>query len=202
MFYIFYIIAIIPILILLPVIITGKRNVPRKGRVIITCNHQSNCDGVMIAAHSRRRLKIMAKEELFKNKLFGWVLKVLGCYPVKRGGNDIASVKQTLKYLKEERALLIFPEGTRLKDSDTSDIKNGAALFALKTKSPIVPAMFVKPTKLFRINRLIYGQSYNLSEMDEFKDQPITKELLEKASDVIVAKMREIKTQYLERKKK
>lgn len=202
MFYVFYCIMIIPLLILYPVVIKGKGNVPKKGRLIITCNHQTNHDGFILLAHGARRVKVMAKQELFKNKLLGWFMRCVGCYPVKRGENDITSIKQTLKYLKEEKALLIFPEGTRVSEEEAHEAKNGTAMFALRTKSPIIPCAFVKKPGFFRLNRLIYGEPYNLSEMEEFRDKPITKEILDDASEVIIGKINQIKEDYLNSRRK
>ena len=144
----------------------------------------------------------MAKSEMFENKFAGSFYKALGLYPVNRGKNDIQAVKKTLSLLKNEKALCIFPEGTRRDSEEVSDAKHGVALFALKTKSPIVPACIVKKPKLFRLNTLIIGDAFNLSEMEEFKDKPAGKEVLERATEVITSKMNALKEDYLNKKKK
>ena len=112
----------------------------------------------------------MAKTELFKNKLFGWILKKLGAYPVNRGGNDIQAVKNTLGYLKDNKQLVIFPEGTRVKENESVDLKNGVSMFALKTNCCVVPMIFRKTTKIFKFNTLLIGKPFKFSEMEEFKD--------------------------------
>ena len=78
-----------------------------------------------------------------------------------------------------------------------TDAKNGVALFALKTKSPIVPSCFMKKPGIFRINKLVIGEPFNLSEMEEFKDKPANKELLNRATEVITEKMRELRNRYV-----
>ncbi len=193
---------IIPVLILYPVRVRGKRNIPKKGKVIITCNHQSNHDGVIFVAHSPRRVKIMAKQELFSNKIKAWFMKCIGAYAVKRGGNDISSIKQTMQYLKQDKALLIFPEGTRVKEGEAGEVKNGTALFALKTKTAIVPTCFVKPTGFFKRNTLMIGKPYMLSDMPEFKDKPINKELLDSASKIISEHTQALREEYANRRDK
>lgn len=200
-YYLVVILLILPFLIMFPTAIKGVKNIPKKGKVILVCNHHSNMDSLLIATKIlRRRFKYMAKAELFKNKLVGGFLKIAGAYPVKRGGNDITAVKQTLKYLKQEKALCIFPEGTRVKENESAEAKNGAALFALKTNSPIVPCFYIKKPKLFRFNVLVIGQPFILSDMSKFKDKPITKDLLNEATALITEKMHELYDNYVNRK--
>jgi len=202
-FYICLALAIIPLMILLPTRVKGRKNIPGKGKMILVCNHQSNLDAVIIASKIlKRRFHFMAKSELFKHKLSGAFYKALGMYPVNRKQNDIRAIKTTLGYLNKGKALCIFPEGTRLKTEEVKDIKNGVAMFALKTKSPIVPSFFVNKPRFFGITTYIIGKPFNLSEMEEFKDKPITKDILNRASEVISEKMNEIKEGYEESKTK
>ncbi len=137
----------------------------------------------------------MAKHTLFNNKLIGWFLTKMGAYPVKRNSSDLNAVKKTIRQLNNEQAVCIFPEGQRIKfkTEDDDDIKNGVAMFALKTNSPIVPTYFVKKTTLFRFNKLLIGKPFNLSEMDEFKGKKINKELLDSASLFITEQMISLK---------
>ena len=195
-------ILFIPLIFIVPVRVLGKKNLNRKGRVILACNHQSLLDGVIIAHKLcfRRRFRFMAKKSLFKNKLGSAFFKSIGLYPVDRGGNDIQAVKQTLRLLNNEKAVCIFPEGTRLKSDETNEIKNGTAMFALKTGSPIVPAFIIKKPKAFCFNTMILGEAFNLSEMEEFKGKKIDKELLNKASEIISQRIYACRDEYLNRK--
>ena len=198
LYFILLVICFLPMVIIVPLKIIGKKNLPKKGNFILTSNHASNWDPVIIYARLPRKYFTMAKAELYKNKLFGAFLKAFHAFPVKRGGNDIESVKYTLRTLKQgKRTLLIFPEGTRAKSDDYEELKNGTAMFALKTAKPIVPVTFVRKNKLFRRNVMIIGKPYVLSEMEDFKDKPVTKELLNSASEIIGNKMKELKDNYL-----
>jgi len=202
-FYILYIILVIPCMLLFPTAVRGYKNVPRKGRMILVCNHQSNLDAVLIGLRlTKRRFYYMAKSEMFKNKFLGKFFYSLGMYPVNREKNDIQAVKKTLSLLKKEKALCIFPEGTRHESEEVQDAKNGVALFALKTKSPIVPACYLKKPRIFRLNKLIVGEPFNLSEMEEFKDQPASKEILDRATEVITERINKLKEDYFEKNNK
>lgn len=197
------IILYIPLLIIFPTRVTGKKNIPKKGRVIFCTNHQTLADPVIIAYKlTRRRFKYMAKKPLFKNKLLGPILKGFGAYPVDyKAATDIQAVKQTIKYLKEEKAVCIFPEGGRRNSEINGELKHGVAMFALRTKTPVVPACFVKKTGPFRLNRLIIGESIYLHEMEQFKDKKADKELLEQASEIINHGIFDLKTEYENKKK-
>ena len=144
----------------------------------------------------------MTKAELFKNKFVGSFFKSLGMYPINRQQADLKAVKHTLNLLKKEKAVCIFPEGTRIENTEMNEAKNGVAMFALKTKSPIVPSLFVKKPGIFRFNTYLIGEPFILSDMEQFKDKPINKETLAQATDIITEKMRELKENYLNKKKK
>lgn len=204
MFYYFVIIlASIPLFILLPTRIIGRKNLPKKGRMIFCCNHQSNWDVVMLATKIyRRRFYYIAKEALFKNKISALVIRNLGGYPVKKSTTDISAIKKTLSYLKNEKAVCIFPEGARLQTADKNDLRDGAIIFALKTKSPIVPACIIKKPALFVFNKIVIGEPFNLSEMEEFKGKKMNEELIAKGRKILKEKMFGLYNQHVKTKNK
>lgn len=181
---------------IIPTKVIGKRNVPKKGRLLLCANHQSNWDPIYIGIYIPRRFYFMGKAPLFKKKFNNWFLRKMGAYPVHHKENDIESVKTTLKHLKDEHALCIFPEGARLKTEEEHDLKNGVVNFALKTKSPIVPAAFMKKTKAFTSNILIVGEAFNLSEMEQFAGRKIDKEALNEASKILKIKIHGLIRKY------
>lgn len=92
--------------------VEGKDNIPLRGAVIIAANHKSYFDPPLagVAFHNRR-LSYMAKSELFRNPLFGWLIRKLGAFPVKRNSADMGAIRQSVRIIKGGEALLIFPEG-------------------------------------------------------------------------------------------
>ena len=155
----------IPLSIMHPTYIYGRKNRP-KGKVIISCNHRSNWDIVSYILHTSEKVKILAKKELFKNKLFGAILKSFGAIPIDREHNDIGAIKDCMKALKEDKKLFVFPEGTRLKDESLvmGEVKSGMTLIAIKTKTPILPMWVVQKPRLFRKSQYIIGKPFELSE--------------------------------------
>ncbi len=119
----------------------GVENFPSEGAVLVVSNHQSFFDPVLVGYGLDRELDYMARDTLFKNKLFVKLIKSLNAFPVKRGEIDIGAVKETLRRLKNGRAVLLFPEATRTADGKIREFKPGIAMLAKKAKVPVVPAV-------------------------------------------------------------
>lgn len=120
--------------------VEGAENIPDTGAVIVAPNHKSNFDPPIVGVAIKNRLvHYMAKAELFKNPMFGWVLRKMGAFPVKRGTVDRIAIKQAVRELKNGHVLGIFPEGTRIKKDDLGRFHSGMASLALMTGVPIVP---------------------------------------------------------------
>lgn len=190
----------LPLTILHPTKVIGRKNLP-KNRVIVTCNHRSNWDSVLLLLHLRGRFKILAKKELFKNKCNGAILRYLGAFPIDRETNDIAAIKNCFKILKDGKRLVIFPEGTRLRDDAQilGEIKSGLAMIAIKTKTPIVPLWFDQKPKVFRKSVMRIGEPFELSQ---FYDQKLDEQTLEKASQIVREKLLELREQGIKNGKK
>ena len=202
LFWILKIIFFLPLQLIYPVKVVGRKNLPKKGRVILAPNHQTLNDAIMVGLEFPRRFRFMAKAPLFQNKFSGWFLRQIGAYPVHTSSSDVTAVKTTLRHLKNEKAVCIFPEGKRVKAGENADLKNGVAMFALKTKSPVVPAQFVKRTYAFKPNTLLVGEPIYLHEIPEFKGKKIDRELLDQASLVIASQMKQLKHKYMTIKNK
>lgn len=196
LFYILWLLVCPFITIFSPTKIIGKKYLKRtkKQGTIFTCNHQSNLDSVVLKCRINTKFRVMAKESLFNTKFKNWFFrKVVLAYPVNRGEKDVTSIKTTLKYLKENKSLLIFPEGTRNKDGNMSEFKTGVVMFAIKTDAYVVPSAFQKPPKFWHRTRLLVGKPFKFSEMEEFKDAKIDKETLDKATEVLFNKIKYLK---------
>ncbi len=119
--------------------IEGKENIPEKEGVIIACNHRSYADPVLVTIPMKNHVTYMAKEELFKNKLFGAFIRFLGAFPVKRGAGDMKVIDDCVDILARGRNVVIFPEGTRSKENKVGRGKTGVALIAAKSGADVLP---------------------------------------------------------------
>jgi len=117
----------------------GRAHVPATGPVLFASNHVSVLDPPFIGGASPRELFFLAKEELFDVPLFGRFIHALNARPVKRDGSDSRALKATLRLLGENRAILLFPEGTRGVEGRLGEGKPGAGMLAVMSGAPVVP---------------------------------------------------------------
>lgn len=160
----------------------GQENIQKNKPYIICPNHISNWDPpTIVAAIKRNDLYILAKEEMFVNGFIKWLAKEVHAFPVKRGKQDTALLKNCLKVLKENHLVLLFPEGTRNGIAKKGKIQNGAALMSLMSGVPIIPVGIQSKKKYrpFSKVKINIGKPINISE---YKDEKNNKEVLEKLS--------------------
>ncbi|MBO7345136.1 MAG: 1-acyl-sn-glycerol-3-phosphate acyltransferase [Clostridia bacterium] len=170
---------------LYPCKIYGKENMPKDGAVLV-CNHFSALDFLFIMRASNTDLHILAKNELFKNKLLGKAFSAYGAISIDRECPDMKSLLKIIKLLKNDEKVAIFPEGTRNKSktNELQEIKGGAGVFALKAKCEIVPMMMLKKARMFRKTKLIIGKPFDLSEYYGVKlDDGVIKAIDDKVSE-------------------
>jgi 1-acyl-sn-glycerol-3-phosphate acyltransferase len=90
----------------------------------------------------------MAKDSLFKNPVFGFILRGCGAFSVKRGRIDAKALKEALFYLEKGEPLLIFPQGTRRKASEERKVNPGLGFLAVKSGVPVVPVRLIGTDKV------------------------------------------------------
>ena len=158
----------------------GKENIPKDTTVIYACNHRSNADPPLLGAGARGKFAFMAKEELFKNKLFAWLIRSLGAFPVARGKGDTGVIDTAVERLNNNRSLMIFPEGTRSKDGKVGKGHTGAALIAVKADKPIIPVGICYGEKLkFRAPLTVkFGKPIYPEDYCEISDNPNPRQLV------------------------
>jgi 1-acyl-sn-glycerol-3-phosphate acyltransferase len=117
---------------------SGKNHVPLTGPVLLVSNHQSNLDPVLVGTACPRELKYMARKGLFFFPLNHWI-RALGAVPIDQEGSALAGIRVTLELLKQNNALLVFPEGSRSPDGTLQKIMPGFCLLARRSKATIVP---------------------------------------------------------------
>ena len=163
----------------------GRENVI-EGGIIIAANHKSNWDPLCVIATCPRQMASMGKSELFKFKPFGAILKKVGVFPVNRGKGDIGAVKTALKILKEEKPMMMFPEGKRIKDGKRGEAKPGVAMLSTHAKVPVVPVKISGDFRLFKRVTVFYGEPIYL---DEYYGEKLTVEKMQELSEAIMDKV-------------
>lgn len=124
-----------------------EKNIPT-GKLLLCCNHTSIFDIVMVLAFFPHKLIFVAKDELESSPM-AWLYRSLGTIFVDRGNMDVNALKKMLDTLNADRALAIFPEGTRVKEIDPKNMKEGSGFLVQKSKSDIL-CMRIKGKYRFR----------------------------------------------------
>jgi len=139
--------------------VLNKEKERDEGGYIVCGNHVSATDAIALCyAFRKNQVKFMAKKELFKVPVLAPLIKVLGAFPIDRGGNDVGAVKKAVKIVEEGGCLGIFPQGHRYPGENPRDTKtkNGMALIATRAKADIVPVYIWRKKNRFKLFRRTY----------------------------------------------
>ncbi len=92
--------------------VIGRENIPEGGCVVCP-NHVQLSDPpfAAVALGGKTPLRLMAKKELFRKKIFAWLIAALGAFPIDREGADITAIKTALGSVRAGQKLIIFPAG-------------------------------------------------------------------------------------------
>ena len=130
--------------------IFGGERIPRSGPAIIAPNHKNFFDVFFVGTATRRRVRFMAKIELFKGPL-GWLLLRVGAFPVRRGEADDEALETARAILADGGLVVVFPEGTRVERPDAlGSPHHGAGRLAVQTGAPIIPTAITGTSHLWR----------------------------------------------------
>lgn len=154
--------------------VLGLENIPEGEKRLIICgNHKSNLDPLTISSVFPRQIFWMAKKELFKNKILGGFLDKIGAFPVDRQNNDLRAIKTSLRLLKKDEVLGIFPEGTRVRQVDYSKIKSGVALIAQKTDAEVLPVYIEGEYKIFRKIKIHFREPVKINKEIKYSNDEL-----------------------------
>jgi 1-acyl-sn-glycerol-3-phosphate acyltransferase len=120
--------------------VEGQQHVPATGAYVVApAGHRSNVDTPATGAISRRRLRFMGKDTLWKSRPGGWLLSALGGFPVVRGTADREALRRCIEVVMAGEPLVVFPEGERKSGPMVQPLFDGAAYIACRCRVPIVP---------------------------------------------------------------
>jgi len=156
----------------------GRENFPPQGTPFLFCsNHDTYLDPPILAVTCRHRLGFLAKEELFGNKIFGFIIHSLGAIPLDRNAGDVRAIRAALKILKTNRPMVVFPQGTRGRTLYEYDA--GAGFLAKKANVPVIAAhiygaenILPKGKKFLSFSkiRVVVGKVDNIFPADTYEE--------------------------------
>lgn len=194
-----------------PTKIYFKENFITQGRAIAVCNHYSKMDSnAILSKLFGKKSNVVIKSEACDKPFIARIIEEIGGIPIRRGESDVSAIKKIINILNNDEQLLIFPEGTR-NPQDIKEMlpfKDGAATFAIKTHSPIVPMMYYRFPRAFKKNTLVLGEPFTLEafygrKMHDCKDEATAfirskMEELRIEVDLLVEKFKGNKKKYLQ----
>ena len=145
-----------------PLRVVGRENIP-DGAAVLCPNHTTLGDPfyVVFAFGRKYPMRAMAKIQIMRVPVIGWILGKAGVFGVDRGRADMKAVKTALKFLKDGNKLLMFPEGTRVHEGEDVTAKTGAAMFSTRTGAPLLPVYIQRKKKVFGRNVVVIGKPYH-----------------------------------------
>ena len=152
-------------------------NIPDKEEnYIYVAPHRTFWDPVYMAYAARpKQFIFMAKKELFKNRIFGWWIRMCGAFPIDRENPGPETIKYPVSQLKKgQRSLVMFPSGSR----HSTDVKGGVAVIAKMAKVRIMPAVYKGPMELSGLLKrervdMNFGQPIDISDIKKMNDEGI-----------------------------
>jgi 1-acyl-sn-glycerol-3-phosphate acyltransferase len=162
--------------------VEGRENIPRRGPVIIACNHRSFLDSIFLPLVLRRRITFVAKAEYFDDPKTAWFFRGLGQIPIRREGGSASerALSSATEVLESGGVFAIYPEGTRTRDGFLHRGHTGVARLSLRTGTPIVPVGLIgtdevqpvdkRMPNLFRTVTVRFGEALDparYSDMDQ-----------------------------------
>ncbi len=135
--------------------VKGRENIPSQGPLLIVANHLSLADPPLLGVSLSRKMRFMAKKELFHFRVIGYFIGGLGALPVHRGRLDRKAMRQARQILADGLALVMFPEGTRSRSGRLRPAFSGPALIAMRSGAPILPVGIIGTGKIRGVTWLL-----------------------------------------------
>ncbi len=132
----------------------GRENVPREGALVLAPNHFSQLDHFFAGVWLRRKVRFMAKSQLFGPPVLTFIFKHGGVFPVRRGHRDEEAFKTAFELIDQGEMLLVYAEGGRSRSGELGEPKPGIGRIALETGVPIVPVAIFGSAEARRWKRM------------------------------------------------
>src|SRR5260221_5523424 len=130
--------------------VSGREHVPLQGPLLIVANHLSWYDPILLGVVLPRRVWFFTKVEMFRWPIIGLGCRLTGQIPVHRGESDRAALEEGLTYLREGKALMVFPEGTVARQEQMIAAHMGAAMLAMRSGVPVLPIAHTGTRRVLR----------------------------------------------------
>ena len=175
--------------------VIGRENVPPSGAVIVVSNHLNNADPPILgAAIAKRRVRFMAKIELFKMP-FGAIIKLWDAFPVRRFDADLGALLTAERILKKGGVIGMFPEGTRSRTGYIGEPHPGTAVIALRSGATVLPCAITGTEGLRNPLILLRRPRFTIRIGEPIRLEPVKRPTEEQVSELTTRIFDAIKSQ-------
>jgi 1-acyl-sn-glycerol-3-phosphate acyltransferase len=189
------IVVTVPTILLYRVTAVGRKNVPRRGPAVLAPNHFSQADHFFVGVYLfRRKVRFMAKSQLFGAPVLTYILKVGGVFPVRRGHRDEKAFETAYELIDQGELLLVYAEGGRSRSGELGTAKPGIGRIALESGAPIIPTAIHGSERVRGYKRLRFPRvTVEYGEPMSFPVEPEpSRERQQEVADEIFARVREM----------
>ncbi len=194
----------------------GLEHIPAEGPLLVACNHISYLDPMAHAymlVKAGRRPRFLTKKELYGNAFLKRVLEGARQIPVDRGSGSHAPVEAARKALKQDEAVLVYPEGTITRNPDFSPMqgKTGIARLTLATEIPVLPIAVWGSQNVWQrkgVGSLAFGRpiwlkagpAIDFSQFEDQKDSPqVLRQITTTVMDELTRLVDDLRSRYPKR---
>jgi 1-acyl-sn-glycerol-3-phosphate acyltransferase len=177
----------LPTLLIYRVRAWGVSNVPKTGPLVLAPNHFSQMDHFFTGLYLRRKIRFMAKSQMFGPPVLTYVYKHGGVFPVRRGHRDEAAFETAFQLLQQGEMLLVYAEGGRSRSGQLGEPKRGIGRIALESGAPVVPVAIHGSAKVRRWKRFRFPKirvAYGEPLVFPVESEPSEERQLEVATEV------------------
>ncbi len=184
----------LPTLLIYRVRAIGVENVPREGALVLAPNHFSQMDHFFAGVYLRRKIRFMAKSQMFGPPVLTYIYKHGGVFPVRRGAHDEEAFRTAYELIDQGEMLLVYAEGGRSRSRELGEPKPGIGRIALESGAPIVPVAIHGSAGVRRWKRLRFPKvtvEFGRPMTFAVEPEPSRERQLEAATEVF-AEVREL----------
>lgn len=188
------IVLTIPTLLIYRLRAIGVENVPKQGPLVLAPNHFSHMDHFFVGVYLRRKVRFMAKSQLFGPPVLTYIYKHGGVFPVRRGHHDEEAFETVRRLIEQGEMLLVYAEGGRSRSGELGQPKPGIGRIALESGVPIVPVAIHGSERVRSWKRLRFPRvTIQFGEPVSFpvEEEPSRERQLEIAGEIF-ARVREL----------
>ncbi len=164
----------------------NRKHVPKEGGAMLCSNHQSHLDPMLVGTSLHRRANYLARKTLLDIPVFDRLMLSLDAIPIDRDGLGLSGIKETLRRLRANELVLMFPEGTRSSDGKVAPLKSGICALARRGRCPLVPIGIAGAYEAWPRHhklpypgrvRVVFGEPISVEQIAELSDEELLVEL-------------------------